>query len=123
MAIFLALAPGIYTIYEISTGDDENCLYALSAIDSTIAIWWVIGGITAAIKLRNVHDAYFLKKQLKAVGIVTLVLAFPWLVIGFFGIIDALWWQAYWVPFTLLIEFMYFGMPSILLIRERRRHQ
>jgi len=76
------------------------------------------GGIIGAIKLRKVHDAFWVKNQLKWMGIQCLVISLPWVVISYFGIIDPLWWQAFWIPDILVKDIIYFGIPALLAVRD-----
>lgn len=121
VGIFFGIAilfPAVYTaIFYPQLG--INCQYAQEYIDILLVVVIACAMITLAIKLRKVHDAYYLKMEFRNCALLVLFLPLPLLILVVCNVIEYSWYDcaSNYLFWTIIVNS--FGVPSIMAVRNR----
>jgi len=119
MEFIWLLIPGGYSIYAYISGDFDACDNLHLAEDLAVSCIGAIAGVALAILLRSAHDAYWMKNELKSIGIFCCVVLVPQLSIGFAGLIPYYWFEWIGLFEFVVIAFILYTIPAILVLQER----
>jgi len=111
-----------YTLYWVITGDLESCMTKNIHISDVLVSNFAGGivGVIAAIAMRNCHDAYFVKGELKACGIWGCISFIPVLCLAFIpNLFPYYWFNTSGLVCFAGIALIFFALPASVLLRQQ----